>query len=98
MQPPDAGDDVVVTFFAKDPDSQGDKQCETFYTTDRKSWLVQGKRRGVKVAAQLVGFAADETFCEISDPTMDHFVRAYVRERYGINLPRPVGGADRQRP
>ncbi|MFI0409107.1 hypothetical protein [Actinomadura sp. 3N508] len=25
---------MVVTFYCKDPDSQGDQMCETFYSTD----------------------------------------------------------------
>ncbi|GAA2626978.1 hypothetical protein GCM10010411_75030 [Actinomadura fulvescens] len=77
---------MVVTFYIKDGTSQGDAQCETFYRTDRGSWVIQGKRRGDKVGAQLIGLAADETFCEMSDPTMDRFVRHYVRERYGVDL------------
>lgn len=97
MQSPDADDAIRLTFYCKDGDSQGDKQCESFYSTDRGSWMVQGKRRGEKVATQLVGLADDETFCEISGPTMDLFIRMYVRDRYGVHLPGTMGGVDRQR-
>jgi hypothetical protein len=86
MQSPVAGDHIVVSFYVKDPDSSGDKMCETFYATDRNSWVVQGKRRGAKVAAQLVALGDDETFCEMSNRTVDHFVRKYVKERYGVDL------------
>lgn len=90
MQLPDVhadnGDNIVVTFYIKDGTSTTDATCETFYSTDRSSWIVQGKRRGSTVAAQLVGLADDETFCEMSSATMDAFVRRYVRERYGVEL------------
>jgi hypothetical protein len=46
MQPADAGDDLAVTFYCKDPDSQTRETCDSFYSTDRASWLIQGKRRG----------------------------------------------------
>jgi len=86
VQSADTGDDVVVTFYIKDADSQGSDFCETFYTTDRDTWVVQGKRRGPKVAAQLVALAPDETFCEMSGRTIELFVRRYVRDHYGIDL------------
>lgn len=97
MQSPDAGDDVIVTFYIKDPNSQGSDFCETFYATDRDTWVIQGKRRGAKVAGQLVSLASDETFCEMSGPTMDLFVRKYVKERYGVDLARALEGATRHR-
>ncbi|MEV6864425.1 hypothetical protein AB0M44_25880 [Streptosporangium subroseum] len=78
--------DLTVTFFCKDPDSQGDVECDTFYSTDHDSWIVQGKRRGSKVAAQLVALAEDETFLELSGSTAEIFVRKYVKERHGIDL------------
>ncbi|MQY06134.1 hypothetical protein [Actinomadura macrotermitis] len=69
--------------------------CETFYATDRDSWVVQGKQRGAKVAAQLVALGNDETFCELSTRTVDHFVRKYVKERYGVDLDRAMVESDR---
>ncbi|MFI0409104.1 hypothetical protein [Actinomadura sp. 3N508] len=48
--------------------------------------MVQGKRRGTEVATQLVALANDETFCEVSGSTMEHFVRRYVEEHYGVDL------------
>jgi hypothetical protein len=92
MQPVDAGDDVLVTFYCKDADSQTKELCETFYSTDRGTWVVQGKRRGEKVAAQLVGLADDETFVEMSASTVDLFVNKYVEERYGLDLSRAARG------
>jgi hypothetical protein len=80
------GDDLTATFFCTDPNSQGGVECETFYETDRGSWIVQLKKRGPKVRDQLVALADDETFGEMSGRTMDVFVRKYVRERYGIDL------------
>jgi hypothetical protein len=85
-QPQSQDDDLTATFYCKDPDSQGATDCETFYRTDRDSWLVQGKRRGPGVAAQLVSLADDETFLEISERTVDTFVRQYVKETRGIDL------------
>ncbi|MEV4095269.1 hypothetical protein [Streptosporangium saharense] len=79
-------DNLTVTFFCKDPESQGDVECDTFYSTDDGSWVVQGKQRGPKVAAQLVALAGDETFLEVSGPTVEAFVQKYVKERYGIDL------------
>lgn len=79
-------DGLTATFFIKDPNSHGADDCETFYSTDRGSWIAQGKRRGPKVAAQLVGLANDETFLEISDRTVDAFVRKYAKEYYGVDL------------
>jgi hypothetical protein len=55
--------------------------------------MVQGKRRGPRVAAQLVALAPDETFCEMSGRTVELFVLTYVRDRYGIDLAAAVEGA-----
>ncbi|MCD0453081.1 hypothetical protein LO762_28435 [Actinocorallia sp. API 0066] len=88
----DAADELTASFFCKDPDSNHGEDCETFYRTDRDSWLVQGKRRGERVAAQLVALADDETFVEMSQRTVDLFVRTYVRETYGLDLGDAPGG------
>ncbi|WP_109505304.1 hypothetical protein [Nocardioides speluncae] len=85
-QLPSQDDNLTATFYCKDPDSEGFDDCETFYTTDRDSWLVQGKRRGPAVAEQLVGLADDETFVEISGRTAAAFARKYVKEHYGVDL------------
>jgi hypothetical protein len=94
MQLPGDGDDLKATFFCKDPDSHGADECETFYRTDRDSWLVQGKKRGPSVAAQLLSLSDDETFAEVSGPTVELFVWMYVKERYGIDLGRAADGVD----
>jgi hypothetical protein len=91
MQLRSDGDDLMVTFFCKDPDSNSAELCDSFYGTDCGSWVVQGKQRGEKVAAQLVALADDETFLEVSGPTVDLFVRMYVKERYGIDLAAATG-------
>ncbi|TDD69785.1 hypothetical protein [Actinomadura rubrisoli] len=83
---PGKDSDLTLTFHTKDPDSGHGKECETFYTTDLESWIVQGKKRGPNVRAQLANLAEDETFLEISDRTMAAFVQRYVKERYGIDL------------
>lgn len=79
-------DNLTAKFYIKDPDSGVGEDCETFYETDRDSWLVQGKRRGPQVAAQLVNLAEDETYLEISNRTVDAFVRKYVKENHGVDL------------
>jgi hypothetical protein len=86
MRHPDDGDGLTAIFYCKDPGSQGVEMCDTFYRTDRGSWVVQGKRRGERVAAQLVGLADNETYVEVSGPTVDVFVRRYVEEHYGVDL------------
>ncbi|GAA0914893.1 hypothetical protein [Nonomuraea longicatena] len=78
--------DLIVTFYCKDPHSQGAVECESFYRTDRGSWIVQAKKRGPGVGAQLIGLAEDETFGELSERTVNAFVQKYVREHYGIDL------------
>ncbi|MBC7277485.1 hypothetical protein [Nocardioides sp.] len=83
---PGQGDDLIATFYIKDPDSTGSEGCETFYETDRRSWVVQGKSRGPQVAEQLVALADDETYLEVSGRTMDAFVRKYVKENHGVDL------------
>lgn len=83
---PTQDDNLTATFFIKDPESTGSEGCETFYETDRGSWVVQGKIRGPQVADQLVSLAADETYLEISGRTMDAFVRKYVKESHGVDL------------
>lgn len=85
-QPQSQDDNLTATFYCKDPESSTSDDCETFYKTDRASWLVQGKRRGPQVAEQLVGLADDETFLEVSERTVDSFARKYVKERYGVDL------------
>jgi S-adenosyl methyltransferase len=67
--------------------------CATFYRTDRDSWIVQGKRRGPRVAAQLVAFGDDETFAEIPAPLVDLFVKKYVGAGRGGRAARGGGGA-----
>ncbi|GAA0988198.1 hypothetical protein GCM10009555_069300 [Acrocarpospora macrocephala] len=91
MQSYGDGDDLSLTFYCKDPDSNQDNECETFYRTDRGSWLVQVKKRGPRVGAQLIGLGEDETFGELSERTMNVFVRKYVREHYGVDLPAGTG-------
>ncbi|MFI9558501.1 hypothetical protein [Nonomuraea endophytica] len=78
--------DLTLTFYSKDPDSHGADECETFYSTDQGSWIVQGRSHGPKVAVQLAGLADDETFVEISRRTADTFVRKYAKEHYGVDL------------
>jgi hypothetical protein len=78
-------DDLRINFYIKDPESDGTGDCETFYETDRGSWIVQAKvRPGVR--DQLVSLAEDETFGEMSGRTVDAFVKKYVKERHGIDL------------
>lgn len=86
MRSLDKGDDLRLSFYCKDPESQAADDCDAFYRSDRSSWVVQGKRRGEAVATQLRALADDETFIEISEPTVDLFVRKYVEERYGVDL------------
>lgn len=94
MQPSNAHRASRLTFYCKDPDSHGADECETFYSTDGDSWIAQGKRRGPKIAAQLVSLASDETFVEISGRTIDAFVRKYAKEHYGVDLSRAEIGTD----
>ena len=89
MQSPDVDGGLHATFYCKDPGSVDTDDCAAFYYTDRLSWIVQGKRRGAAVAAQLRALADDETFVEIPEPLVELFVRRYVKERYGTDL----GGA-----
>ncbi|MGH3942319.1 MAG: hypothetical protein ACRDTG_27605 [Pseudonocardiaceae bacterium] len=91
MQSADAGDDLLATFYCKDPDSVDTDDCAAFYHTDRRTWIVQGKRRGAKVAAQLQALGDGETFSEISEQLVELFVRRYVKERYGIDLGSTAG-------
>lgn len=83
---PRQDDDLTLAFYCKDPNSQGDQLCETFYETDRGSWIVQAKVRGPEVREQLIGLAPDETFGEMSDRTVATFVKKYAKERYGVDL------------
>ncbi len=86
MQSPDAGDDLLATFYCKDPGSVDTDDCAAFYRTDRRTWIVQGMRRGAGVAAQLRALGDDETFVEIPEPLVELFVRRYVEERHGTDL------------
>lgn len=79
---------LIVTFYCKDPDSQGDQFCETFYETSSGSWIVQAKTRGDDVREQLIALAPDETYGEMSDRTVNTFVKKYAKERYGVDLDR----------
>jgi hypothetical protein len=90
MQSPDAGDELLATFYCKDPDSIDTDDCPAFYRTDRRSWIVQGKRRGDSVAVQLRALGEDETFVEIPEPLVELFVRRYVKEHHGTDLDRPA--------
>lgn len=83
---PTQDDNLIATFYVKDPESAGANGCETFYQTNRDSWIVQGKRRGPQVGEQLVALAEDETYLELSDRTIDAFINMYVKEKHGIDL------------
>ena len=83
---PSQSNDLIITFYCKDPVSGADEDCETFYETNRGSWIVQAKTRGPEVREQLVALAPDETFGEMSDATINTFVKKYTKERYGIDL------------
>jgi len=83
---PSQSNDLIVTFYCKDPQSNGEQMCETFYETNRGSWIVQAKSRGPEVREQLVALAPDETFGEMSGRTVDTFVKKYAKERYGVDL------------
>lgn len=91
MQSDDLGDELRVTFYCKDPGSVDIDDCAAFYQTDQRSWIVQGKRRGDAVAAQLHALAVDETFVEIPEPLVELLVHRYVKERYGTDLGSAAG-------
>ncbi len=80
------GDNVIVSFYCKDPHSTGTADCPTFYRTDRASWIVQGDRQGKHIEAQLTGLKPTETFVEIPDRLVDRLVLTYVKEHYGVDL------------
>jgi hypothetical protein len=86
VRPDDLDDKLRVTFYCKDPSSVDIDDCAAFYQTDRRSWIVQGRRRGDAVAAQLHALAVDETFVEIPEPLVELLVHQYVKERYGTDL------------
>jgi hypothetical protein len=91
MEVPDAGDDLLATFYCKDPNSVDTDDCAAVYHTDRQTWIVQGKRRGATVAAQLRALEGDETFVEVPEALVELFVRRYAEERYGTDLGRAAG-------
>ncbi|SDI11297.1 hypothetical protein SAMN05421505_13445 [Sinosporangium album] len=80
------GENVIVSFYCKDPDSTGTEDCPAFYRTDRASWIVQGDRQGEHVEAQLVGLKPTETFVEIPERVVERMVIMYAKERYGVDL------------
>lgn len=92
MQDLSAGDDLRLTFYCKNPNSNQDNECSTFYRTNRESWVVQGDSLGADVAPKLRALAAHETYLEISDALADRFALMYVKERYGIDLAEGTGG------
>jgi hypothetical protein len=79
--------DLIITFYCKDPDSNFQNDCATFYRTERQSWVVQGDKMGPEVAPKLTALADHETYLEIPDALADRFARMYVKERYGVDLP-----------
>ncbi|MBB4914062.1 hypothetical protein [Streptosporangium saharense] len=91
MRSHDDEDGLSLTFYCKDPNSNQDNECETFYRTNWGSWLVQAKKHGPNVRAQLIGLGEDETFGELSERTVNAFVRKYVKEHYGVDLPEGTG-------
>ncbi|GAA4198809.1 hypothetical protein GCM10022252_49830 [Streptosporangium oxazolinicum] len=80
-------DDLAVTFYCKDPNSNFQNDCATFYRTNRGSWVVQGDSMAPEVAPKLTALADHETYLEIPDALANRFARMYVRERYGVDLP-----------
>lgn len=50
-----------------------------------------GQEARPKVGAQLIDLGKDETFGELSERTTNVFVRKYVREHYGVDLPEGAG-------
>ncbi|GAB3653104.1 hypothetical protein GCM10027589_11040 [Actinocorallia lasiicapitis] len=87
MQIPGPGDDLRLDFYLKDSDSKADDDCPAFYRTDR-GWGAQGMERyGDAVRAQMRGYKPGETFVELPDSLIHAFVRKYVKDTYGIDLP-----------
>jgi hypothetical protein len=86
MQLPTSDDDLRLTFYIKDPASQGGDDCETFYRTNRRSWMLQAPQATSTALAQFVSLAPGEVGSEMSDGTMDAFVVKYVKECYGVDL------------
>lgn len=92
-------DNLSLTFYCKDPASKTKDDCASFYRTDQRSWVVQGRRRGQDVAVQLHALRDDETFAEIPEALAERFVHMYAKERYGVDLSqaadRTAGGSAR---
>ncbi|WP_157429850.1 hypothetical protein [Actinomadura oligospora] len=70
------------------------QDCAIFYRTDRASWVVQGDRMRPEVEEQLVGLKPSESYVEIPERLLDHLVRRYVKERYGLDLDGAAQRAD----
>ncbi|MCP2342960.1 hypothetical protein [Actinomadura rupiterrae] len=84
---PRGDDDPIVLSFYCGPESETVDTCPAVHRTNRATWLWQGElRNDAQVRNQLRKPSPTEVGVEVGDDLVDMFVRAYAKEKYGVDL------------
>jgi hypothetical protein len=90
MEPSGSDEKIMLSLYCGDDKSDSATTCPAVHRvhrTDRRSWLWQGElRNDPDVRSQLHKPSPTEVGVEVGDDLVDTFVRAYVKERYGVDL------------
>jgi hypothetical protein len=81
-------DDPIMLSYYCGPESETAETCPAVHRiTNRGAWLWQGELRDdPHVRSQLRKPSPTEVGVEVGDDLVDMFVRAYAKEKYGVDL------------
>ncbi|GAA4235996.1 hypothetical protein GCM10022254_44540 [Actinomadura meridiana] len=86
VEPSRDADAMMLSFYCG-PDSNTKETCPAVHRTDRGTWLWQGEvRDDPHTRSQLRKPSPTEAGVEVGDDLVDMFVRAYAKEKYGVDL------------
>lgn len=87
MELPSEAEPILLSFYCGGEDSDGLGNCPAVHRTNRGTWMWQGELRDdPHTRAQLYMPSPTEVGVEVGDAVVDAFARAYVKEKYGVDL------------
>lgn len=89
MQHSSDGDPIMLSYYCGGDASDTATSCPAVHriSNRRGKWLWQGELRDdPQIRSQLHKPSPTEAGVEVGDDLVDNFVRAYVKERYGVDL------------
>jgi hypothetical protein len=86
MELPGDDDEIMLSYYCGS-ESETHTTCPAVHRTHRGTWLWQGELRDdPHTRSQLRKPSPTEAGVEVGDDLADMFVRAYAKERYGVDL------------